>query len=41
MFGPSQRSLSKFAHPTAGLVHGIAHQIQTARQLQAVFELRA
>jgi len=36
MFGPSHRSLSKFAHPTAGLVHGIAHQAEACRQLQAV-----
>ena len=36
-FGPFHRSLSKFAHPTAGLVHGITHQPETCRQLQAVF----
>jgi hypothetical protein len=36
-FGPLQRSLSKFAHPTAGLVHGITHQAEACRQLQAVF----
>jgi hypothetical protein len=37
LLGPSHRSLSKFAHPTAGLVHGISHQTETCRQLQAVF----
>jgi len=36
-FGPLHRSLSKFAHPTAGLVHGITHQPEACRQLQAVF----
>jgi hypothetical protein len=36
-FGPFHRSLSKFAHPTAGLIHGIAHQAEACRQLQAVF----
>jgi hypothetical protein len=36
-FGPIHRSLSKFAHPTAGLVHGIYHQTEACRQLQAVF----
>jgi hypothetical protein len=36
-FGPLHRSLSKFAHPTAGLVHGITHQAEVCRQLQAVF----
>lgn len=36
-FGPLNRSLSKFAHPTAGLVHGISHQIEACRQLQAGF----
>jgi hypothetical protein len=36
-FGPFHRSLSKFAHPTAGLVHGITHQTEGCRQLQAVF----
>jgi len=36
-FGPFYRSLSKFAHPTAGLVHGISHQTEACRQLQAVF----
>ena len=36
-FGPLHRSLSKFAHPTAGLVHGITHQVEACRQLQAVF----
>jgi hypothetical protein len=34
-FGPLYRSLSKFAHPTAGLVHGIAHQAEACRNLQA------
>jgi hypothetical protein len=36
-FAPLHRSLSKFAHPTAGLVHGITHQAEACRQLQAVF----
>jgi len=36
-FGPFHRSLSKFAHPTAGLVHGITHQAEACRHLQAVF----
>ena len=36
-FVPFNRSLSKFAHPTAGLVHGITHQAEACRQLQAVF----
>lgn len=36
-FGPLHRSLSKFAHPTAGLVHGIMHQAEACRQLQALF----
>jgi hypothetical protein len=36
-FGSFHRSLSKFAHPTAGLVHGITHQPEACRQLQAVF----
>jgi hypothetical protein len=35
-FAPSHRWLSKFAHPTAGLVHGITHQAEACRQLQAV-----
>ena len=35
-FGPIHRQLSKFAHPTAGLVHGITHQAEACRQLQAV-----
>lgn len=34
-FAPSHRSLSKFAHPTAGLVHGITHQAEMCRHLQA------
>jgi len=33
-FGPFHRLLSKFAHPTAGLVHGITHQVEACRQLQ-------
>ena len=37
LFGPLHRSLSKFAHPTAGLVHGISHQTEACRQLQAGF----
>jgi hypothetical protein len=36
-FGPFHRTLSKFAHPTAGLVHGITHQAEPCRHLQAVF----
>lgn len=36
-FAPHHRSLSKFAHPTAGLLHGITHQTEMCRQLQAVF----
>jgi hypothetical protein len=35
-FAPLHRWLSKFAHPTAGLVHGITHQVEGCRQLQAV-----
>ena len=31
------KSLSKFAHPTAGLVHGITHQAEVCRHLQAVW----
>jgi hypothetical protein len=34
-FTPLHRWLSKFAHPTAGLVHGITHQPEACRQLQA------
>jgi hypothetical protein len=34
-FASSYRWLSKFAHPTAGLVHGISHQVEACRQLQA------
>ncbi|MBE0619152.1 MAG: hypothetical protein IH605_01025 [Burkholderiales bacterium] len=30
------KSLSKFAHPTAGLVHGITHQPEICRHLQAI-----
>jgi hypothetical protein len=36
-YGPSNRFLSKFTHPTAGLVHGIRHQVEACRQLQAGF----
>jgi hypothetical protein len=36
-FGPLFRSLSRFAHPTAGLIHGIAHQSEACRQIQAMF----
>jgi hypothetical protein len=36
-FGPFHRTLSKFAHPTAGLVHGITHQAGAGRHLQAAF----
>jgi hypothetical protein len=35
-YGPFNRSLSKFAHPTAGLVHGITHQPEICRNLQAI-----
>jgi hypothetical protein len=35
-FGSTNRFLSKFAHPTAGLVLGIMHQSGTHRNLQAV-----
>jgi hypothetical protein len=35
-FAPFYRSLSKFAHPTAGLVHGMTHQAEICRKLQAV-----
>lgn len=35
-FTPFHRFLSKFAHPTAGLVHGITHQPENCRHLQAV-----
>jgi hypothetical protein len=34
-FGPFHRMLSKFSHPTAGLVHGITHQTEGCRQMQA------
>jgi hypothetical protein len=40
-FGSSNRSLSKFAHPTAGLVHGITHQAEACRELQAAFTTQA
>lgn len=36
-FAPHHRSLSKFAHPTAGLLHGFTHQAEACRQMQAVF----
>ena len=36
-FRPFYRFLSKFAHPTAALVHGITHQGEACRQLQAGF----
>ena len=35
LFAPFYRLLSKFAHPTAGLVHGIMHQTEVCRHLQA------
>lgn len=35
-FAPSYRFLAKFAHPTAILVHGITHQPEACRQLQAI-----
>lgn len=35
-FSPNNTFLSKFAHPTAGLVLGIMHQTQTHDALQAV-----
>lgn len=34
-FAPFYRYLSKFAHPTAGLVHGITHQPEICQHLQA------
>jgi hypothetical protein len=34
-FGPSHRFLSKFAHPTAALVHGINHLPEMSRAFQA------
>lgn len=34
-FGPFHRFLSKFAHPTAGLVHGVTHQREICTNLQA------
>jgi len=36
LYAPNNRFLSKFAHPTAGLVHGIMHQADGCRQMQAV-----
>jgi hypothetical protein len=36
-FMPLNRFLSKFAHPTAGLVHGITHQTEHCQHLQAGF----
>jgi hypothetical protein len=35
-FAPLYRLLSKFAHPTAGLVHGITHQPEICQNLQAI-----
>jgi hypothetical protein len=35
-FAPLNRFLSKFAHPTAGLVHGITHQPEICQNLQAI-----
>jgi hypothetical protein len=35
-FTPCHRFLSKFAHPTAALVHGITHQPEICRNLQAI-----
>jgi hypothetical protein len=35
-FAPLYRFLSKFAHPTAGLVHGIMHQPEICQNLQAI-----
>ncbi len=35
-FAHSLRFLSKFAHPTAALVHGITHQLEICRNLQAI-----
>ena len=35
-FAAFNKFVSKFAHPTAGLVHGITHQTETCRHLQAV-----
>lgn len=35
-FAPSYRFLSKFAHPMAALVHGIMHQPEFCRNLQAI-----
>lgn len=36
-FSASHKTFSKFAHPTAGLIHGFTHQSEACRQLQAVF----
>jgi hypothetical protein len=36
-FNSSNRTLSKFAHPTAGLIHGIMHQEKICRELQACY----
>jgi hypothetical protein len=35
-FASSNQFLSKFAHPTAALVHGIMHQPEICRNLQAI-----
>jgi hypothetical protein len=37
IFGPCNRILSKFAHPTAGVIHGFTHKLEPRRQLQAAF----
>jgi hypothetical protein len=36
-YGPFHRTLSKFAHPTAGLIHGITHQTEACHHMQAAF----
>jgi hypothetical protein len=36
IFGPFHKMLSKFAHPTAVLVHGLTHQAVGCRQMQTV-----
>jgi hypothetical protein len=35
-FAPFYQFLSKFAHPTEGLVHGIMHQPEVCRRLHAI-----
>jgi hypothetical protein len=37
IFGPVNQILSKFCHPTALLVAGMPHQVETSRGLQAQF----